>query len=283
MTVAEHPFDIDTRVRPTGTPGRFEAGFSPRCKALGGVINGGYAAAVSLSALRAALPHPDPLVVSTFFLRRGRPGPIEVHTEVANRGRRISTGQARILADGTEIVRTTASFTDRTGAAGICAELSAMPDLPPPGECLDPLADAPMPEVTITEQVEFRYPVRPGWFGGSPSSVPHAEFWIAFAGGRDADPMSLPLLVDAAAPVVLELGVAGSATVELNTHVRRWPAPGWLACRVATHHVADGYHEEDFELWDSRGHLVAQARQLAAVLRPAPRATESSPQPEASR
>jgi acyl-CoA thioesterase len=78
--------------------------------------------------------------------------------------------------------------------------------------------------------------------------------------------MNLPLLVDGAAPVVLDLGVAGSATLELTTHVRRRPAPGWLACRATTRYVAGGYHEEDFEIWDRNGQLVAQARQLALVI-----------------
>ena len=43
------------------------------------------------------------------------------------------------------------------------------------------------------------------------------------------------------------------------------PAPGWLACRVTTRYVMHGYHEEDFEIWDARGTLVAQSRQLAML------------------
>ena len=46
---------------------------------------------------------------------------------------------------------------------------------------------------------------------------------------------------------------------------RAHPAPGWLACRVATRFVIGGYHEEDFEIWDSTGTLVAQSRQLALL------------------
>ncbi len=78
--------------------------------------------------------------------------------------------------------------------------------------------------------------------------------------------LTLPLIVDAAAPVVLELG-ALSTTIELTVHVRARPAPGWLACRVATRYVTGGYHEEDFELSDSTGALVAQSRQLALIRR----------------
>jgi acyl-CoA thioesterase len=63
---------------------------------------------------------------------------------------------------------------------------------------------------------------------------------------------------------VLELG-AGSTTIELTVHVRARPAPGWLACRSYTRFVTGGYHEEDFEVWDSAGTLVAQSRQLALI------------------
>jgi acyl-CoA thioesterase len=64
---------------------------------------------------------------------------------------------------------------------------------------------------------------------------------------------------------VLELG-AGSTTIQLTVHLRAHPAPGWLACRATTRFVSNGYHEEDFEVWDSAGTLVAQSRQLALIL-----------------
>jgi hypothetical protein len=64
---------------------------------------------------------------------------------------------------------------------------------------------------------------------------------------------------------LLDLGEVGSATVELTVHVRARPAPGWLACRSTTRFVAGGFHEEDFEIWDGTGVLVAQSRQLALL------------------
>ncbi len=89
---------------------------------------------------------------------------------------------------------------------------------------------------------------------------------MRLADGRDPDLLTLPLLVDAAPPVVLDLGEGGSTTVELTVHLRAEPAPGWLACRVVTQHVQGGFHEEDFEIWDSTGTLVAQSRQIALLL-----------------
>ncbi len=50
-------------------------------------------------------------------------------------------------------------------------------------------------------------------------------------------------------------------------HVRAAPAPGWLRVRHATRNVAGGMLEEDAEVWDSAGRLVAQSRQLARLPR----------------
>ena len=41
-------------------------------------------------------------------------------------------------------------------------------------------------------------------------------------------------------------------------HVRRRPAPGWLACQVWTDDVHNGKLIESVRLWDSNGDLVAQ-------------------------
>lgn len=264
-TRTEHPFDSDTHVAPIAD-GRFAAALSDRWNALGGVVNGGYSVAVCLRTLHEVLPHPDPLAVSTFFERPGTPGAVEIQTDIARKGHRTSTGEARMFQAGKELVRTVATFADLDEDQGPTTVLDAGPDLPVPGDAVDPIGDTRLPGVTMTDQVEFRYPTLPGWRQGQPSGDPSAEFWVRFTGGRAADTLSLPLLVDAAAPVVLDLGVAGSATVELTTHVRGRPAPGWLACRVATRYLIGGYHEEDFEIWDAQGRLVAQARQLGLAL-----------------
>jgi acyl-CoA thioesterase len=255
-------FDDDTRVEPAGA-GRYAATLSDRWNALGGVPNGGYLLAVALSALRRELPLPDPVVASATYLRPGGTGPAEIATEVARAGRRVATGEARLSQHGREIVRVVATFADLAAANGRTAVRSAAPDLPPP-DTMKPLA-AKLPGVTITDRFEYRSPRPPGWAAGKPSGVSETAFWMRFEDGREADPIALAAMVDAAAPAVLELGEPGSATIELTVHVRARPAPGWLACRASTRHVIGGFHEEDFEIWDESGALVAQSRQFALL------------------
>jgi acyl-CoA thioesterase len=221
--------------------------------------------AVALRALQRDMPHPDPLVTSAHFLRPGAIGPAEVRTEVVRAGRRAATGEARLIQDGREIVRLLATFGDLDQADGRTHVLGEAPRLPSPDETPDVLHSGALPGVTITERLEYRAPEPPGWATGAPGGIPSFEFWMRFRDGRDADPLALAALVDGAAPAVLDIGVPGSATMELTVHVRGRPAPGWLACRTSTRHVIGGFHEEDFEIWDSAGSLVAQSRQFALL------------------
>jgi acyl-CoA thioesterase len=267
--MTEHEFDVDTQVAAVADH-TFAAAVTDRWSVLGGGPNGGYLLAICLQALARVMPAPDPIAVSAFFLRPAAAGSAEVRTELARSGRRIATGAATLLQDGKETVRVTAAFADLAAARGRTVVLAEKPSLPPPDQARDLLAGGAIPGLTITERVEYRVGEMPGWALGRPAGRARMEFWMRFRDGREADPLSLAALVDAAAPMILDLGEIGSATIELSVHVRARPVPGWLACRVSTRFVIDGYHEEDVEIWDSAGRPVAQSRQLALLPSPRP-------------
>ena len=63
------------------------------------------------------------------------------------------------------------------------------------------------------------------------------------------------------------LPVAWVPTLEMTTHVRGVPEPGWLRCKFTTRFITGGVLEEDGEVWDASGRLVAQSRQLALMPR----------------
>jgi acyl-CoA thioesterase len=262
--MGDFAFDADTRVVPSPAGnGSFAASVTGRWGGITGVPNGGYLLATCVRALGLSMPFPDPIVVSGFFLRPGTPGPATVRTSVVREGRTTAFGEAVLSQDGKDVIRAAAAFA-RLGVDGPLLVDGAPPDLPPPSECVGVPVGSFGP-ATIAERVEFRSREMPGWFLGRPTGRPSSEFWMRFTDGRDADLLSLLVLVDSTAPSVLELG-ASSATIQLTVHLRAHPAPGWLATRASTRFVGGGYHEEDFEVWDSAGTLVAQSRQLAVVL-----------------
>jgi acyl-CoA thioesterase len=268
--MGEYAFDADTRVVASETSGAsgasgadFAAELTGRWDGTNGAVNGGYMLAVCARALGLVVPFPDPIVISGFFLRPGMAGPAVVRTSLARSGRTTAFGEAVLAQGEKEIVRATAAFA-ALGSAGPAFVEGAPPRLPAPEDCVGvPVGSFGL--ATIAGRVEFRSASLPGWFRGEPTGRPSSEFWMRFADGRDADVYSLPLLVDSTAPSVLELGLT-STTIQLTVHLRAHPAPGWLACRAAARFVSGGYHEEDFEVWDSAGTLVAQSRQLAMVL-----------------
>jgi acyl-CoA thioesterase len=263
--VSEHAFDVDTRIVGADAPGVFGAEVTGRWDGTGGAVNGGYLVAICARALQAVLPFPDPVVISAFFLRPGTVGPAVVRTSLARSGRTTAFGDAVLEQGGKDVVRASAAYA-RLGLDGpVTYTDGGPPALPPPEDCVG-VPVGSFNAATIAEQVEWRAAELPGWFTGRPTGRPASEFWMRFTDGRDADLLSMPLLVDSTAPSVLELGVA-STTVELTVYLRAQPAPGWLAGRQTARFVRGGYHEEDFEVWDSAGVLVAQSRQLA-VIRP---------------
>ncbi|WP_132880515.1 thioesterase family protein [Tamaricihabitans halophyticus] len=264
MTTTTSEFDADTEVEQLSED-HYRARLSERWCNPTGATNGGYLLGVCLRALQARLPFPDPLAVSAFYLRPGLPGSAELNTELVRAGRRMATGEVRLAQGGKEVIRVVSTFSELTERPD-GKELGSMPQLPPPEECPAQPDAARAPETTMAGRIEYRYPSLPGWMSGNPSGRSTDAFWMRFADGRDADPLSLPSLVDSAAPVIFDLGMPGSSTVELTAHLRARPAPGWLACKVSTQHMTGGYHEEDFEIWDSTGVLVAQSRQLAIFL-----------------
>lgn len=265
-TADGYRFDLDTRVDKKAD-GEFTTTLTDGWGTFTSHPNGGYVLGTALNALGQSLSQPDPLVVSVFFLRPAAPGPATVRTELVREGRRTATGQAVLAQGGKEVLRATATYGDLSGSSEARhLSLGTAPDLPPPEECHVP-TEFDRPEgLGIAHRVQYRYAERPGWLDGKKDGRPYVEHWMRFADGRDADTASLVSMVDFAPPAVLEIGEFVTLTVELSVHVRARPAPGWLACRVFTKYVAGGLHEEDMEIWDSRGTLVAQSRQLAMLM-----------------
>jgi acyl-CoA thioesterase len=266
MTTSElHRFDTDTRVTRVGE-GRWTAQVSPAWNSIGGQPNGGYTLTVVLAAVSETVPMADPLSSSVHYLKPAEVGPAEIEVEVLKRGRRKTTVQARMSQQGSERLRVLATYGDRDGA-GFPTEFSpAPPELPAPDDCVAPTFGAG-PEATIAQEFDYRVTPDSRWVRGTRSGTACIDCWIRFADGREPDLTSLPLFADSFAPSIYEvLETALVPTVDLGIHFRQRPEPGWIQARFSTRALLGGVIEEDGELWDSRGRLVAMTRQLALVL-----------------
>ncbi|MFD0135668.1 thioesterase family protein [Streptomyces sp. NPDC059687] len=271
-TIGDSEFDRDTAVT-LREPGVYGIDLSAGWTIIN-AVNGGYLLAVLGRALGDALPHRDPFTVSAHYLTASRPGPAVIRTDVVRTGRTLSTGQASLFQyddEGREVerIRVLASYGDLDSLPDDVRTSAKPPAIPPPDRCFGP-EDGPAPvsgSSAITDRLKLRLdPATLGWALGSPSGKGEMRGWFGLADGRDADPLSLLLAVDALPPTAFELGISGWVpTVELTVHVRCRPAPGPLRVSIATRNLAGGFLEEDAEVWDSADRLVAQSRQLARV------------------
>ncbi|GHA83868.1 MULTISPECIES: thioesterase family protein [Streptomyces] len=273
-TVGDSEFDRDTAVT-LREEGVYDAELSAGWTIIH-AVNGGYLLAVLGRALGEALPHPDPFSVSAHYLTASVPGPAVIRTQVVRTGRTLSTGEASLYQyaeDGTEVerIRVLATYGDLDGLTDDVRTSAEPPAIPPRQHCLGP-ADGPAPipgSSAITERLDIRLdPATIGWAIGAPSGRGEMRGWFGLADGRDADPLSLLLTVDALPPTSFELGLKGwTPTIELTTHIRCRPAPGPLRVSITTRNLAGGFLEEDADVWDSADRLVAQSRQLARAPR----------------
>ncbi|MEW2289069.1 thioesterase family protein [Streptomyces sp. NPDC047841] len=270
--IGDSEFDRDTAVTRRG-PGVYDTGLSAGWTILG-AVNGGYLLAVLGRALADALPHPDPFSVTAHYLTASRPGPAVVRTTTVRTGRTLSTGQASLFQydeEGNEVerIRVLASYGDLAALPDDVRTTATSPAMPPLEQCFGS-EDGPSPVEggsAIADRLMLKLdPATLGWALGTPSGRGEMRAWFGLADGRDADPLSLLLAVDALPPTAFELGLKGWVpTVELTVHVRHRPAPGPLRVSITTRNLAGGFLEEDAEVWDSADRLVAQSRQLARV------------------
>ncbi|MFE9999055.1 thioesterase family protein [Streptomyces avermitilis] len=271
-SIGDSEFDRDTAVT-LREPGVYDIDLSAGWTIIS-AVNGGYLLAVLGRALSDALPHADPFTISAHYLTASQPGPAVIRTDIVRTGRTLSTGQASLFQydeEGREVerIRVLASYGDLDTLPDDVRTTAQPPALPPMDQCFGP-EDGPAPvpgSSAITDRLMLKLdPETLGWALGAPSGKGEMRSWFGLADGRDPDPLSLLLAVDALPPTAFELGLSGWVpTVELTVHVRSRPAPGPLRVSITTRNLAGGFLEEDAEVWDSADRLVAQSRQLARV------------------
>ncbi|MEM1152792.1 MAG: thioesterase family protein [Pseudomonadota bacterium] len=232
---------------------------------IGAVPNGGYVLSVAGRALKEALPHRDPQSVSAFYLAPTEVGAVDCEVEVLRLGRGSSQACVKMVQAGELKTHVTATYTDLSALSGEDWSSVARPNVPAWEAC----------KTRARERVEFyREAVEIRLASGlevfderGPDGSGEIQGWVRFRDGSDADAISLLLFADAVWPPIFT--VFGPQrwipTVELTVQVRAIPAPGPLQVRFRSCHLTGGVVEEDGELWDSTGELVAISRQMAKV------------------
>jgi hypothetical protein len=252
-------------------------------------VNGGALLATVLRAVLSESPHPHPVATTAHFLRVPGLAPAQVQVTWLKHGGTAATARAALVQDDKIILDTTVTAGtvpdrrdkgDSANGDAVHGGMATSAGLdwtgPPPGfpaiaDCVDlgkwPGTVATDGTAGYAAHVEVLMdPATSGWRDGQPSGRPEMRGYFRLREDRDPDAYLLAMAVDGLPPVVFGLGATGWApTVELTWHMRAVPSPGPLAVQTLSRHVGGGWFDEEAEVWDSAGRLVAQSRQMARV------------------
>ena len=235
---------------------------------VGEVSNGGYLLALIGRAMVDAAKRP-PLTVTSHFLVPVRPGPAMTTVDVVRSGRRFATVRATLERDGRPLVTALGTFGVADGG-GVSKLAGAPPEIEPYEDAVDIADVGEPPYPTLNDRLASR--LRHGDDGfrfGSPTGTAELAGWFAFADGGPIDEVALLFAADAFAPPIFNSGlpVGWVPTLELTVHVRAVPSSGPVGAKFVSRFISGGLLDEDGELWDAEGTLVAQSRQLSLVPR----------------
>lgn len=259
-------FSEATKVR-QAEPGVYEVTIDGTWS-IGEVPNGGYLLALILRAVCDMSPHQHPVSTTAHFIAPPAGGPAQVRAEVLRSGRTTSTCRATLWQDGQTCVEVLVTLATLDPSAGIEWSGPKPEPVADVDDCIPAVVDLPDgTHVGLLENVELRLdPQTLGWFSGHPAGQLSMRGHVRLADGTQPDPFVLALAVDALPPTVFGLGRLGWApTVELSVLTRALPAPGWLTVHLRGRLVRDGWFDEEAEVYDATGALVAQSRQLARI------------------
>jgi acyl-CoA thioesterase len=235
--------------------------------------NGGYLAAIILRALEARVSDPEraPRSLTIHFVSPSDASDVLITTSVEREGRSLTSCSARVTQDGRLVALAIAACSAPRPGPSFC-DLEA-PEVPP-AHALN--SATPFPgSPGIAYRWEHRWAIgRPPEIGAPRARHAVAGGWIRCEEPQLLDAPAIAAITDAWLPAIFtrvdeSLFVP---TIDLTVHFRSsLPHPGLAAddfvlAVFRTTVVADGFMEEDGEVWAPDGTLLAQSRQLAATI-----------------
>jgi acyl-CoA thioesterase len=256
-------FAADTAVTGAGN-GRWRGSITPEWFGPPGP-NGGFIAALILRAIRSEIDDPErpPRSLTLHYLRPPTAGAAEIEVTVERSGRTAASCSARMLQDGR--LTTLALCVLTTGYEPAMSWDPEPPAAPAadPVEALGPGHGTP----PIFDQLETRSVFGPPPFSGGDEPV--SGGWLRSRGSEEMTPELIALYADAwwPAPFSVMTDFAPAPTLELTVHFRARPDPADPLALVHFRAEAsiDGLFDEQGEIWDRNGRLLAQSRQLALL------------------
>jgi acyl-CoA thioesterase len=236
--------------------------------AIHGIPNGGYLMSILLNALLTRSEKMSTPILTANYISRCNPGECEIHVEEMVRSNQFNRYQAKLIQKGKEKIRMLGTFAEEPDGCFIQRYEASPPDIASREICI-PVPE--MPRYTLFRNLDIQLDPRcAGWMQNQLTEKSEHAGWLAFKDGRPFDIVSIPLAADAFPPAVFPSHgpSAWVPTIEFSVNIRNTPKTRWLKCVFRTRFINCGLMEEDGEVWDESGELLAISRQIAQFRKP---------------
>lgn len=233
-------------------------------------------AALRAAQLELAAPELRLRSATTIFTSVVDPGALDVEVRIIRRG--AVAAQAHVALrnegakDGLEVIATFA----RARSEGPTFVDVARPDVRPPHETAAIKSPTPVKKrwvPNIFRQMEARLADGYQWEGEAWAPRPaRIVRWVRHRVPQRLpdgtyDPLSLPPIVDAMPPSVIQRLGPGftpfvAPSLDLTVHFLEPITSEWVLTDTHTRYAGDGYGSADCHVWDEAGHLVGYATQM---------------------
>lgn len=261
FTGERHPFDIDLEM--VDKRDRvFDITLSDRWS-INGTPNGGYLMGVLANAMVHCSEKKETPIITANYISKCSPGKARLCVDVMSESSNFSRLMVRLLQDGKEKVRAFGTFSSPLDGDIVQAYETGPPVMAP---FEDAFQVPVMPDNALFDHIDLRLdPSCTGWVSGDLSDRAAFKGWICFKNQRAIDIPAILLFADTyPPPVFTRFGLsAWVPTVELSVNIRKVPDSCVLKGVFRSRFISGGLVEEDGELWEEGGDLVAISRQIS--------------------
>ncbi len=225
--------------------------------------NGGYLMAVMAKAMETRAVKSATPIITANYIHAPSAGEASIKVDVISESNSFSRLMARLFQKGKECVRALGTFSSPAAEP----VLESYAQGPPPMAGFNESIQVPvMPDNKLFDHIDLRLdPACTGWVAGSVSDRSEFKGWITFKEKRTIDMPAVLLFADTYPPPVFsQFGPsAWVPTIELSVNIRALPKTRRLQGKFQSRYISAGLVEEDGELWDEEGGLVAISRQVS--------------------
>lgn len=235
--------------------------------------NGGYLAAILTRALTEAVDDASraPRSLTVHFAAPPEEGEVTITTAIERQGRALTSCSARMTQGDRLLAVAMAAFSSPRPGPEFC-DLE-MPPVAPPDSIASAAAMASAPPIAQRWETRWAIGRRP-WTDEPLAHEALAGGWIRLEEPQVFDAPVIAAVTDAWVPPLFSRSDEPMVvpTIDLTVHFRRaLPHAGvapedFLLAVFRTNAAAEGFLEEDGEVWAADGTLLAQSRQLATFL-----------------